>query len=139
MPKAPSNEAKRPISRLFVANRGEIAVRIVEACRKLGIETVVGVSDADRETLAAKMADRAICIGPALATESYLKKEAIVTAAKGTGCEAIHPGYGFLAENAKFQTLCEEHGVIFVGPPGRVGRGNCTPGRLDHSVSRTAS
>jgi acetyl-CoA carboxylase biotin carboxylase subunit len=108
---------KRPITRLFIANRGEIAVRIVEACRKLGIETVAAISDADRQTLAARMADRAICIGPAPAAESYLKMEAIVTAAEGTGCQAIHPGYGFLAENAKFQSLCEEHGLIFVGPP----------------------
>lgn len=117
MPGAARERTKHPITRLFVANRGEIAVRIVEACRKLGIETVVGVSDADRQTLAAKRADRAICIGPALATESYLRMEAIVTAAQGTGCEAIHPGYGFLAENAKFQSLCEEQGLIFVGPP----------------------
>jgi acetyl-CoA carboxylase biotin carboxylase subunit len=108
--------AGKPIRRLFIANRGEIAVRIVDACRKLGIEAVVGVSDADRETLAAKRADRAVCIGPARASESYLRKETIVMAAKGTGCDAIHPGYGFLAERAEFRRLCDEHGVVFVGP-----------------------
>ena len=117
MPKAGRDQAKRPITRLFVANRGEIAVRIVAACRKLGIETVVGVSDADRQTLAAKMADRAICIGPAPAAASYLTMETVIAAAQGSGCQAIHPGYGFLAENAKFQRLCEEQGLIFVGPP----------------------
>jgi acetyl-CoA carboxylase, biotin carboxylase subunit len=110
-------ETKRPITRLFIANRGEIAVRIVKACRKLGIEAVVGVSEADRNTLAAKLADRAICIGPAPAAQSYLKMEAIVAAAQGTGCQAIHPGYGFLAENAAFQNLCVDQGLIFVGPP----------------------
>ncbi len=117
MAKTGPGKTTHPITRLLIANRGEIAVRIVEACRKLGIETVVGVSDADRHTLAATMANRAICVGPALTAESYLKMEAIVTAAEGTGCQAIHPGYGFLAENAKFQSLCEEHGLIFVGPP----------------------
>ncbi len=110
-------ETRRPITRLFIANRGEIAVRIVKACRKLGIEAVVGVSEADRDTLAARLADRAICIGPAPAARSYLKMEAMVAAALGTGCQAVHPGYGFLAENAKFQSLCADQGLIFVGPP----------------------
>ncbi|MBI4191030.1 MAG: acetyl-CoA carboxylase biotin carboxylase subunit [Betaproteobacteria bacterium] len=104
------------MKRLFVANRGEIAVRIIQACRKLGVEAVVGVSAADRQSLAATIADRAVCIGPAPATESYLKMGAVVTAAKGTGCDAVHPGYGFLAERAGFQRLCVEHGLKFVGP-----------------------
>jgi len=104
------------IRRLFVANRGEIAVRIIQACHKLGVETVVGVSEADRQSLAARMADRAICIGPAPAAESYLRMEIVVMAAKGTGCDAIHPGYGFLAERAGFQRLSVEHGLKFVGP-----------------------
>ena len=86
------------ISRVLVANRGEIAVRIIKACQKLGIETVLAMSDADRDTLAAKMADRAVCIGPAPPLESYLKVNTIITAALGTGADAIHPGYGFLAE-----------------------------------------
>ena len=105
------------IRRVFVANRGEIAVRVIEACRKLGVQAVVGVSEADRDSLAARIADRAVCIGPAPAAQSYLKMETIVTAAKGTGCDAVHPGYGFLAERAGFQRLCAEHGLTFVGPP----------------------
>src|ERR671934_611959 len=105
-----------PFKRLFVANRGEIAVRIVRACERLGIESVVAVSDADRDTLAAQLATAAICIGPAPAAESYLKAEAVVTAAVGTGCEAIHPGYGFLSERAAFARLCAEAGLVFIGP-----------------------
>ena len=105
-----------PIKRLFVANRGEIAVRIIAAARACNIETVVGVSAADRETLAAKLANRAVCIGAAAASDSYLNMPAIVMAAKGTGCDALHPGYGFLAERAAFQRLCSENGIVFVGP-----------------------
>lgn len=93
-------KAETGIQRLFVANRGEIAVRIIRACRKLGVEAVIGVSEADRESLAAKFADRAVCVGPTPAVQSYLRMDAIVTAAKGTGCDAIHPGYGFLSERA---------------------------------------
>jgi len=111
---------KSRIRRLLIANRGEIAVRIVAACRKLGIETVVAVSDADRHAMAAQIADRAVCIGPAPAAESYLNMEAIVTAAKGTGCQAVHPGYGFLAENPKLQALCASQDLVFVGPPASV-------------------
>jgi acetyl-CoA carboxylase, biotin carboxylase subunit len=105
-----------PFKRLFVANRGEIAVRIVRACELLGIESVAAVSDADRDTLAARLATSAICIGPAPAAESYLKAETLVAAAVGTGCEAIHPGYGFLSERAAFARLCAEAGLTFVGP-----------------------
>ena len=105
-----------PFKRLFVANRGEIAVRIVRACERLGIESVVGVSDADRDTLAAQLATSAVCIGPAPAVQSYLKAEAVVAAAVGTGCEAIHPGYGFLSERAAFARLCAQAGLVFVGP-----------------------
>ena len=105
-----------PFKRLFVANRGEIAVRIVRACERLGIESVVAVSDADRDTLAARLATASVCIGPAQAAKSYLKAEAIVAAAMGTGCEAIHPGYGFLSERAAFARLCAEAGLVFVGP-----------------------
>jgi acetyl-CoA carboxylase biotin carboxylase subunit len=106
----------KSISRVFVANRGEIAVRIIRACREIGIETVLGVSEIDRETLAARMADRVICIGPAQALKSYLSIPTIVTAAKGTGCDAIHPGYGFLAEIPALGEACAEHGLIFIGP-----------------------
>jgi acetyl-CoA carboxylase biotin carboxylase subunit len=105
-----------PFKRLFVANRGEIAVRIVRACERLGIESVVAVSDADRDTLAARLATASVCIGPAQAAKSYLKAEAIVAAAVGTGCEAIHPGYGFLSERAAFARLCAEAGLVFIGP-----------------------
>jgi len=102
--------------RLFVANRGEIAVRIVGACERLGIESVVAVSDADRDTLAARIATSAVCIGPAPAMQSYLRPETLVAAAVGTGCQAIHPGYGFLSERAGFARLCAEAGIVFVGP-----------------------
>jgi acetyl-CoA carboxylase biotin carboxylase subunit len=105
-----------PFRRLFVANRGEIAVRIVRACERLGIESVVAVSDADRDTLAARLATAAVCIGPAPASQSYLRPETLVAAAVGTGCEAIHPGYGFLSERAGFARLCAEAGIAFVGP-----------------------
>ncbi|MBZ5697426.1 MAG: acetyl-CoA carboxylase biotin carboxylase subunit [Acidobacteriia bacterium] len=106
-----------PISKIFIANRGEIALRIIRACRELGIESVVGVSEADQDSLPAKMADRAVCIGPARAQESYLKVETIVCAALGTGADAIHPGYGFLAEQPDLSRICKEHGLAFIGPP----------------------
>ena len=105
------------ITRVFVPNRGEIAVRIVRACRALGLEAVVGASEPDRDGLAARMADRVICIGPAPATESYLRPDVIVHAALGTGCDAIHPGYGFLSESPALADLAREHGLRFVGPP----------------------
>jgi acetyl-CoA carboxylase biotin carboxylase subunit len=104
------------ISRVFVANRGEIAVRIIRACQDLGIESVLGASEADNESLAANMADRAVCIGPPPPIQSYLKVETIVMAALGTGSDAIHPGYGFLAEQPKLGELCSQHGLIFIGP-----------------------
>jgi acetyl-CoA carboxylase biotin carboxylase subunit len=108
------------IARVFVANRGEIAVRIVRACRALGLEAVVGVSDVDRDSAAARLADRAVCIGPARASESYLRPETIVQAALGTGCDALHPGYGFLSENPRLAALAREEGLRFVGPPAEV-------------------
>ena len=108
--------SSRPFKRVFVANRGEIAVRIIRACEGLGIESVVGVSMADRDTLAAKLATRVICIGPPSATQSYLLPEALITAALGTGCEALHPGYGFLSERAAFSRMCAENGLTFIGP-----------------------
>ena len=104
------------IRRLLVANRGEIAVRIIRSARQCGIPTVAVYSSADRDAMHVRLADRALCIGPPRASESYLNQNAIVTAALGTGCDAIHPGYGFLAENAAFAQLCEENGLHFVGP-----------------------
>ncbi len=108
------------IKRVFVANRGEIAVRIVSACQELGLETVVGTSDADRDGLAARRADQAVCIGPAPAADSYLRDDLVVQAALGTGCDAIHPGYGFLSESPKLATRATENGLTFIGPPAEV-------------------
>ena len=102
--------------RVLVANRGEIAVRIIDACHALGMETIVTVSEADRDSLPARLADRAICIGPPHSSESYLNSKAIVGAALALGAEAVHPGYGYLAENASFAELCRENGLVFVGP-----------------------
>jgi acetyl-CoA carboxylase biotin carboxylase subunit len=104
------------IKRLFIANRGEIALRIVRAAQALNIETVVAVSDADRETAAARQADRAIVLGPAAAAKSYLDPRLIVHSAKESGCDGLHPGYGFLSERAILPRLCAEHGLAFVGP-----------------------
>jgi len=104
------------LRRLFVANRGEIALRIVRAAKALGIESVLAVSAADRDSLAAQEADRVVVIGPAPARASYLDARLLVHAALATGCDALHPGYGFLSERAEFAELCETSGIIFVGP-----------------------
>ena len=104
------------VSRVLVANRGEIAVRVIRACQSLGIETVAAVSDADRESMAAKMANRAVCIGPARSIDSYLKIENVIAAAQGTGCDALHPGYGFLSERAALAQACVDNKITFVGP-----------------------
>src|SRR4030042_6824479 len=104
------------IGRVLVSNRGEIAVRIIRACRELGIGSVAAVSEADRESLPAKMVDRAVCIGPPRPADSYLKIDALICAALGTHCDAIHPGYGFLAEQPELAEACEKHGIAFIGP-----------------------
>lgn len=104
------------ISQVRIANRGEIAVRIIRACKELDLKTVVTVSREDRESLPAKMADQAVCIGPPQAAESYLKVESIIAAAMGTGSQAIHPGYGFLCEQPQFPEACSKFGLIFIGP-----------------------
>ncbi len=103
-------------NKILIANRGEIAVRIIRACRELGIQTVAVFSDIDREALHTQMADEAICIGGAKATDSYLNMQHILSAAIVTNAEAIHPGFGFLSENAVFATMCEECQVTFIGP-----------------------
>jgi acetyl-CoA carboxylase biotin carboxylase subunit len=108
------------IRRVLVANRGEIAVRIVRGCRQAGVESVAVVSEADRGSVAAAMADRTVEIGPAEAVQSYLSIDRILEAARTTGCDAIHPGYGFLAENAEFARRVAEAGLIFVGPSAAV-------------------
>ncbi|MGZ6294904.1 MAG: acetyl-CoA carboxylase biotin carboxylase subunit [Candidatus Limnocylindrales bacterium] len=105
-----------PFGRLLVANRGEIALRVIRACRELGVESVAVYSDADAEAQHVRAADHAVRIGPAPAGESYLRVEAIVEAARMTGAEAIHPGYGFLSERATFATACAAAGIAFVGP-----------------------
>jgi acetyl-CoA carboxylase, biotin carboxylase subunit len=102
--------------RIFVANRGEIAVRIIEACDRLGYDTVLGVSTADKDTLAARRAGRVVTIGGPRPADSYLNMNAVVQAALSTGCTAIHPGYGFLSERPAFAELCAENGLTFVGP-----------------------
>ncbi|HCU59213.1 MAG TPA: acetyl-CoA carboxylase biotin carboxylase subunit [Alphaproteobacteria bacterium] len=102
--------------KLLIANRGEIALRIQRACREMGIKTVAVHSEADADAMHVRMADEAVCIGPAKASESYLNKPAIISAAVITGADAIHPGYGFLSENADFAEMVERHGIAFVGP-----------------------
>jgi len=104
------------LRRVLVANRGEIAVRIIRACFDERIEAVLAVSEADRNSLGAQLADRVVCIGPAAASESYLDIDRVVAAAKVTGCDALHPGYGFVSESAELSAECAEAGVIFVGP-----------------------
>ena len=106
--------------RVLIANRGEIALRILRACRTLGIGAVVAYSEADRDSLAAQLADEAICIGPADARRSYLSASALISAAIVTGCDAIHPGYGFLSEDAGFAEAVAAHGLTFVGPSAEV-------------------
>jgi acetyl-CoA carboxylase biotin carboxylase subunit len=105
------------VRRVLVANRGEIAVRVVRACFDENLETVVAVSQADVGTLAARLADRTVVIGPPVAAESYLSVERIVSAALTTGCDAVHPGYGFLSEQPALAQACENNGLTFVGPP----------------------
>jgi len=104
------------IKKVLIANRGEIALRIIRTCRELGVKTVSVYSTADRDSLAVRFADEAVCIGPPPASESYLKFDRIIAAAEVTGADAIHPGYGFLAENADFAEVCADHGIIFIGP-----------------------
>lgn len=105
-------------TKLLVANRGEIAVRIIRACKEMGIRTVAAYSKADAESIHVALADEAICIGEAAAKDSYLNQERIVSAAIASKAQAIHPGYGFLAENASFANLCKKHGIAFIGPSG---------------------
>lgn len=108
------------IKKVLIANRGEIAVRIIRACREMGIETVAVYSEADKEALHTQLADEAICIGPAPSSESYLNMEQIISATIVSGADAIHPGFGFLSENTKFAELCEKCNIIFIGPDSKV-------------------
>ncbi len=104
--------------KILIANRGEIALRVIRTCKEMGIKTVAVYSTADAESLHVRFADEAVCIGPAPSAESYLKMSNIIAAAEITNADAIHPGYGFLSENAKFSTLCEEHHIKFIGATG---------------------
>ncbi len=103
--------------KILIANRGEIAVRIIRACKELNIRTVAVYSEADLESLHVQLADEAICIGPAPSPQSYLKIDRIISAAEIADVDAIHPGYGFLAENAHFAEVCESCNIKFIGPP----------------------
>ena len=107
---------KPMINKILIANRGEIAVRIIQTARNYGYRTVVVSSEADTHALHVQMADEAVCIGAPAVGESYLVAEKILDAAKRTGADAIHPGYGFLSENAEFAQACEKAGVNFIGP-----------------------
>ena len=108
------------LKRVLIANRGEIALRVIRACRELGIETVAVYSTADESALHAQLATRALCIGPARAADSYLNQDALLSAAKAAGCDAIHPGYGFLSENPEFADRCTAAGLKYIGPSGDV-------------------
>lgn len=107
-------------TKILIANRGEIAIRIIRACKEMGISTVAVYSEADRDSLHAAMADQAVCIGGARAEDSYLNIRRILSAALATGAQAIHPGYGFLAENAEFASQCRQYGLTFIGPSAEV-------------------
>ncbi len=111
-------ERQNMFKKILIANRGEIAVRIIRAARELGVETVAIYSEADKESLHVLLADEAICVGPARSSGSYLNMNAVLSAAIVTGAEAIHPGFGFLSENSKFATMCEEMKIKFIGPSG---------------------
>jgi len=109
-----------PLSRVLIANRGEIALRVVRACHEQGLEAVVVTSTADRNSVPTQVADRVVTIGPPKVGASYLRQDALLAAALGTGCDAVHPGYGFLAENPDFAEACAREGLTFVGPPGEI-------------------
>ena len=106
------------LRRVLIANRGEIALRVLRACREMGIETVAAYSEADAEALHVQLATESVCIGPVKAADSYLNQDALLTAALATGCDSVHPGYGFLSENADFADACARAGLAFIGPSG---------------------
>jgi len=101
--------------KILIANRGEIALRVIRTCKEMGIKTVAVYSTADKDSLPVRFADEAVCIGPAVSAQSYLSIPNIIAAAEITNADAIHPGYGFLSENAKFSEICQQHGIKFIG------------------------
>jgi acetyl-CoA carboxylase biotin carboxylase subunit len=126
-------------SKLLIANRGEIALRIIRSARELGLKTVAVYSEPDRRSLHTLLADERICIGPAKASESYLNVANILSAVEITGADAIHPGYGFLAENAKFAEICKTHGLVFIGPPPDIIKAAAGGGGKGMRICRSAS
>ena len=120
LPGDPARKGKNLFKKVLIANRGEIALRIVRACHELGLQTVAVHSEADEDSLHVRFADEASWVGPAKGAESYLKPDRILAAAEIVGADAIHPGYGFLAENADFADMCQSHGIKFIGPTAEV-------------------
>jgi propionyl-CoA carboxylase alpha chain len=111
-----AKEKNKMFTKILIANRGEIACRVIATAHKMGIQTVAVYSEADKEARHVQLADEAVLIGPAASRESYLVADKIIAAAKATGAQAIHPGYGFLSENAEFSKRCEDEGIAFIGP-----------------------
>jgi acetyl-CoA carboxylase biotin carboxylase subunit len=107
-------------SKILIANRGEIAIRVIRACKEMGIATVAVYSEADKDALHVSLAEESCCIGKATSAESYLNMTNVISAAKNFGAEAIHPGYGFLSENAEFSDMCAANDIVFIGPSGKV-------------------
>ncbi|MDH3196279.1 MAG: acetyl-CoA carboxylase biotin carboxylase subunit, partial [Hyphomicrobiales bacterium] len=103
-------------SKVLIANRGEIALRVLRACKELGVQTVAVHSSADADAMHVRLADESVCIGPPAAAQSYLNIPSIVSACEITGADAVHPGYGFLSENARFADILDAHGIAFIGP-----------------------
>src|SRR5437762_8615755 len=122
-------------SKVLIANRGEIALRVIRACRELDLQTVAVYSEADRESLHVRFADDDVCIGPPPARDSYLKISRIIAAAEITGADAIHPGYGFLAENAEFADICAASKIAFIGPTGDQIRTMCDKAQARKTMS----